>query len=97
MYACFAKLRIELLQLRAAKNCFNCAKIGPGPNQRFISAFAEQKLQRADDDRFPRTGLSRDSDEPRAHLPLELFHKREIFYSQQGENGRHRGKSVVDG
>jgi hypothetical protein len=47
-----------------------------------IRAFAEQKLQCADNDRFRCTSFSRDGDKPRSHLPLELFHKCKIFYSE---------------
>ena len=76
-------------RLASAKNCFDRAKIGPGANQRFVRAFAQQELQRADDDRFARAGFASDGDKPRRHLPLELFHEREIFDSQQSENGGH--------
>ena len=85
------KLRIEVFQIAAGKHCLHRAKIGAGANERFIGALAEQKLQRTNDDRFAGAGFSGDRDESRRHLPLEFFHKREILYSQQGEDGGHWG------
>jgi hypothetical protein len=58
-------------------------------DERFIRTLAQQKLQRADDDRLTRAGFSGDSDKPRLYFPLEFFHKRKIFDSQQREDGRH--------
>jgi hypothetical protein len=46
----FGKLRIELLQFRAGKDRFDGTKISTSPNQRFVRALTQQKLQRADDD-----------------------------------------------
>jgi len=77
------------LQTLSAKNRFHRANISPRPNQRFIRALTQQKLQRADDDGFPRASFARDSDESRAYLLLELFHEREVLYSQQSENDVH--------
>ena len=83
------------MQTVAAKNALHRAKIGSGANERFIGALAEQKLQRADDDGFTRAGFTGDGDEARRHLPFELFHEREIFYSQQSENSGHGGRLRV--
>src|SRR5213079_1550680 len=58
LYARFGKLRIELLQFRAAKDCFDRAKVSASMNQRFIRTLTQQKLQRADDDRFARARFS---------------------------------------
>ncbi len=87
----FEKLRVQFLQVLSAENCLDCAQVGPGANQRFVGALAEQELQRPDDDRFARAGFSGDSNEARPELPLEFFHEREILDSQQSEDGRHWG------
>src|SRR5204863_9020547 len=59
LYARFGKLPIELLQFRAAKDCFDRAKVSASTNQRFIRALTEQNLQRTDDNRFARARFSR--------------------------------------
>jgi hypothetical protein len=83
------------LQTVSAKNGFHGTKIGPGADERFVRAFAEQKLQCADDDGFARASFPGDGNESGSELPLEIFHEREIFYSQQSEDGGHSGQ--VDG
>src|SRR5205823_8398668 len=83
------QLRIQLLQILAGKNSFRSASVGAGANERFVRPFAEQKLQRADDDRFAGAGFASDRGESGRDLPLELFHEREIFDSQQIKDSRH--------
>jgi hypothetical protein len=61
------------LQAVSVKDRFHRAKVRPGANERFISALAEQKLQRADNDGFTGAGFSRNGDKPGPHLPLEFL------------------------
>ena len=82
LYARFGKLRIEVLQSRATKDCLDGTKLSSGANQGFVRALTQQKLQRANNDRFPGACFSRDGDKPRPQLPLEFFHEREISNSQ---------------
>ena len=69
----------------ALKNRFDRAHIRSSPDQRFVGAFAEQQLERADDDRFAGAGFACDSDEPRRDFPFQFFDQREIFDSKQIE------------
>ena len=79
------------MQILSGEDGFHRAKIGPGADERFIRALAQQKLQRANDDRLARAGFSRNADKAWSDLPLEFFHEREILDSQQGEDRRHYG------
>ena len=85
----FDQLRIQFLQFFAGENRFRSTNVGAGADERLVGAFAQQKLERADDDRFARAGLTGDGGETRRNLPLELFHEREIFNSEQNQNSRH--------
>ena len=77
------------MQFPAGENRFRGACVGAGADERLVGAFAEQKLERADDDRFTRAGLTGDGGETRRNLPLELFHECEIFNPEQIQNSRH--------
>ena len=77
------------MQIVPSKDRLHRAKIGAGSDERFVGAFAEQKLQCADDNRFARAGFSGNGNEARSELPLEFFHEREILDSQQSEDGGH--------
>ncbi len=86
------KLRIEFLQLVSSPNGFYRAEIGSGSDERFVGAFAEQKLQCADDNRFARAGLASDGSKAWRNFPLEFFHEREILDAQQCQDGGHSGR-----
>ena len=85
-----AQLRIQFFQLGPFEDCFDGANIGAGADQRFVGSFAEEQLQRADDDRFARAGFSRDGGESRRELPFQILDQRQVLDSQQGQNGGHR-------
>ncbi len=84
-----AQLTIELFQLGPFEDCFDGANIGSGANQRLVGSFAEEQLQRADDDRFARARFSRDGGESRRELPFQILDQRQVLDSQQSENGGH--------
>ena len=44
--------------------------------------YAEQQLQRADDNRFARASFSGNGDKAWRDFPFKLFHESEIFYPQ---------------
>ena len=88
--------RIQLFQLGPFEDCFDGANIGSGPNQRFVGSFAEEQLERADDDRFARAGLPRDDGESRTELPFQILDQRQILDSEQGQNGGHGKKLRVE-
>ena len=66
---------------------------GAGANERFVRAFTQQQLERADDDRLAGARFPRDGGESRPELPFEIFDERQVLNSQQGQNGGHRGRS----
>jgi hypothetical protein len=81
------------LQIVSSPNGFYRAEIGSGSDERFIGAFAEQKLQCAYDNRFARAGLASDGSKAGRNFPLDFFHEGEILDSQQVEDGH----GMVDG
>ena len=52
-----------------------------------VGAFAEDEVERADDDGFARTGLAADSVVAGLKLQSQVGDKREVFDSQRGEHG----------
>ncbi len=86
---------MKFLQLLSREHRFHSAKIGAGANQGFVRAVAQQKLQRTDNDRLTRACFASDRDKTWSHLPLELFHQREIFNSQQSYDRRHSGAECL--
>ena len=90
----FVEQGLQLLEISAFKNGFDCAGFRPGADQRFICAFAEEQLKRANNDRFAGARFARDSGESRPKLPLQVFHQREIFDPQKAERGGHLGKKL---
>ena len=90
----FVEEGIEFLQCLPGENRFDGAGFRAGPDQRLVGSFAEEQLERADDDRFTRTGFARDRSESRRQLPFEVFHERQVFDSQEAEGGGHFGEAV---
>ena len=58
------------------------AALRAGADQRLVRAFAEDELERADDDRLARAGLAGDRDEAGAERPFEFLDEREIADTQ---------------
>ena len=46
----FLEMRIPFCEIIAVKNCLDRAHIRSSPDQRLVGAFAEQQLERADND-----------------------------------------------
>lgn len=61
-------------------------QVGPGTNGAAIGAFAEDQLDRAEDDGFARTGFSRDDVESRMEFQGQIGDECEIADAQRGEH-----------
>ena len=82
-------LRVERAAILHLERPFDRAGIRAGADLPFVGALAQQKLERADDDRFARAGLARDGDEAGRELPVEFFDQSQVFDAQRGERCEH--------
>ena len=71
---------MEHLEFSPFENRLDCARFRPGPDQRLIGAFAEEKLECADDNRLSGAGFACDCGIARRELPFEVLHQRQVFY-----------------
>ncbi len=83
------EFRVELVAILHVERAFDRAGVRAGANLPFVGAFAQQELERADDDRFARPGFTRDGDEAGREVPVEFFDERQVFDAQRGERCEH--------
>ena len=97
LHSGFVEQRMELLEFGPFENRFDRARFRPGPDQRFVGPLAEEKLERADDDRLAGARLTGDGGKARRQLPLKVLHQRQVFYPQKTERGGHFERLKVEG
>jgi hypothetical protein len=64
------------------EQCFYGTLFFPGPDNGFVSPFAEYHLQRSDDNRLTGAGLTSNGIKPGCQLPIELFNQSQVTDSQ---------------
>ena len=77
----FLETPIPFCTIIALKNCFYRARLRSGAKKRFVSALAEQQLERANDDRFTGAGFAGNGSEARRDFPFQILNQGEIFDS----------------
>src|SRR5262249_53343742 len=77
----FLKPPIPFCAIIALTNCFYRAWLRSGAKKRFVSALAEQQLERANDDRFTGARLAGNGSEARSNFPFQILNQGEIFNS----------------
>src|SRR5438552_16438640 len=75
----FLETPVPFCTIGALKNCFYRARLCSSPKKRFVSALAEQQLERADDDGFTGAGLAGNSSETGCDFPFQILNQGEIF------------------
>ena len=89
LHALFFEPRVQVRVVFHGKNRLDRAALRAGADERLLRPLAEDELERADDDRLPRTRLARHRREARRERPRQLFDEREIADAERGERGGH--------
>ena len=74
-------------EFAGGENRFHGARIRAAADEGAIGAFAEDEIQRADDDRFASACLAGDGVVARREFQGEVGHQREIFDAERREHG----------
>ena len=79
---------VRFLRIADVENRLDGAALGACADERFVGAFAEDELERADDDAFARAGFAGHSDEAGTEQPLKFLDQCEVANTKRNEHGR---------
>ena len=74
-------------EFRDIKHGFNRTTVAAAADERAVGAFAEDEVERADDDGFARAGFAGDDVAARLEFQREVGHEGEVFNAQRRQHG----------